>query len=63
MGGTTVIDNLTSTSSSSALSANQGRVLNEMIEELDTRIDTLENNSSESSQCTCETRIWTTAIA
>ena len=35
MGGTTVIDNLTSTSSSSALSANQGRVLNEKIEALE----------------------------
>lgn len=63
MGGTTIIDNLTSTSTSSALSANQGRVLNELIEDLDARVETLENSSSESdSQCDCETKIWTTAI-
>lgn len=61
MGGTTVVDNLTSTSSSSALSANQGRVLNEKIEALDTRVEEIENNSG-SSQNDCETRIWTTAI-
>lgn len=63
MGGTTVVDNLTSTSSSYALSANQGRVLNEKIEALDTRVETIENSSSESgTQCVCATKIWTTAI-
>ena len=66
MGGTTIVDNLTSTSTSSALSANQGRVLNEKIQttntevsSLDERITELENNSSSSS---CQTKIWTTAI-
>lgn len=64
MGGTTVVDNLTSTSTSSALSANQGRVLNEMIEDLDTRVEELENNpGGSSSQCPCETVIWTTDVA
>lgn len=63
MGGTTVIDNLTSTSSSAALSANQGRVLNEKITALDTKVQTLEENSSGGSQCNCATKIWTTAIA
>ena len=66
MGGTTVLDSLTSTSTSSALSANQGRVLNEKIEALETRVETLENNSSGSesgSQCDCELRIWTEPVA
>lgn len=64
MGGTTVLDSLTSTSTSSALSANMGRELNEKIEALDTRITTLENNSGDSAaQCDCELRIWTESVA
>lgn len=55
--GTTVIDNLTSTSSSAALSANQGRVLNEKIEALDTRVEDLENNSSGGASNSI-TRVW-----
>lgn len=46
MGGTTVIDNLTSTSSSSALSANQGRVLNEKNRSIRVKIEDLEQNPS-----------------
>ena len=73
-----VIDNLESTSSSDALSANMGRELNEYamaieeyavsieesVTDLKTRVTDLENNSggSETSQCDCETKIWTTAI-
>ena len=57
MGGTTVVNNLTSTSTSSALSANMGRELNEKIEAIDIRVETLENNEGSSSNC--ETRIWT----
>lgn len=38
----TVINNLTSTSSSNALSANMGRVLNEAIEAMELRITSLE---------------------
>lgn len=64
MGGTVTVENtLTSTSTNNALSAYQGKVLNEKIGTLDTRVTTLENNSSESSQCNCETRIWTEPVA
>ena len=58
-----IIDNLDSTSTTDALSANQGRVLNEKIGALDTRVETLENNSGGSSQCNCETKIWTEPVA
>ena len=64
-----VINNLESTSATDSLSANMGRELNEYImstEEyvvsVDERVTSLENNSSGSSQCECETKIWTTAI-
>ena len=64
MGGTVSVENtLTSTSVANALSANQGRVLNEKIGALDTRVETLENNSGGSSQCNCETKIWTEPVA
>lgn len=64
MGGTTVLDSLTSTSTSAALSANKGRELNEKIEALDTRVTALENNSSDNAtQCDCELRIWTETVA
>lgn len=59
MGGTITVENvLTSTSVSNALSANQGRVLNGKIEALDTRVEELENNSSESNASNSITRIW-----
>ena len=64
MGGTVTVENtLTSTSVANALSANQGRVLNEKIGALDTRVETLENNSGGSSQCNSETKIWTEPVA
>lgn len=64
MGGTVTVENtLTSTSVANALSANQGRVLNEKIGALDTRVETLENNSGGSSQCNCEIKIWTEPVA
>lgn len=58
MGGTTVIDNLTSSSSSSALSANQGRVLNEKIGALELRVEDLEENPSGGSVSNSITRVW-----
>ena len=41
MGGTTVVDSLTSTSTTSALSANQGKVLNEKIVAINTNLEDL----------------------
>ena len=40
------IDNLTTADPYSSLSANQGVVIKGMIDELDVRVDTLENSSS-----------------
>lgn len=71
-----VVNNLESTSATDSLSANMGRELNEYImsveeyvvsveenvTDLENRVTTLENESGESSQCDCETKIWTTAI-
>lgn len=57
MGGTTVVDSLESTSTTSALSANQGRILNESIEALDTRVEELENSSGGNASNSV-TRIW-----
>ena len=68
-----VEDNLYSYEAENALSANMGRELREMIEQVDSdqtsleeRVNTLENSSggsgTESTQCNCETKIWTQAI-
>ena len=67
-----VEDNLYSYEAENALSANMGRELRELIEQVDSdqaqleeRVNTLENSSgggTESPQCNCETKIWTQAI-
>lgn len=64
-----IVDDLNSTNPEAALSANQGRVLNEKITNLqtdvtdiDTRVQTLENNPSGGS-CDCQTKIWTEPVA
>lgn len=70
-----VIDNLDSESSTDSLSANQGRILNdrlinvefneldleEEVTNIEARVTTLENNPSGS--CDCETKIWTEPVA
>ena len=55
----TVINNLTSTSTSNALSANMGRVLNEAIEAMELRITSLEEGEGGSFDGTkYVTKIW-----
>lgn len=58
-------DNLYSNSSENPLSANMGRELREMIEQVDydqglleNRVTTLENNSGGGSSNDCITKIW-----
>lgn len=66
MGGTVTVENtLTSTSVANALSANQGRVLNEKIQttntkmqEIENRVTTLEESSGGGSSNDCITKIW-----
>lgn len=65
-----VLDTLESDSTIDALSANQGKILNGKITEtnnsvsdLEDRVTTLEENSSGSSNCGCETKIWTQPVA
>lgn len=73
-----VINNLQSDSTTDSLSAAMGKELNERLElvemdmgdtltnvsNLENRVNTLENSSSgESSQCSCETKIWTQPVA
>lgn len=53
-----VEDVLNSYSSTNALSANMGRVLNESIEGLKTRVSTLENGTSGGGSCGCSLVIW-----
>lgn len=55
----TVINNLTSTSASNALSANMGRVLNEAIEAMELRITSLEEGEGGSfDETKYVTKIW-----
>lgn len=66
MGGTVTVENtLTSESISNALSANQGRILNEKIqtantkiEAIENRVTTLETSSGGGSSNECITKIW-----
>lgn len=64
-----IVDDLKSTDPYAALSANQGRVLdnkikqtNNDVSQLDTRVQTLEDNPS-GGTCECETKIWTEPVA
>lgn len=53
-----VEDVLTSTSIENALSANMGRVLNNSIESLNTRVSALESGTSGGGSCGCSLVIW-----
>lgn len=53
-----VEDVLTSYSTTNALSSNMGRVLNESIEILDSRVTTLENNGGGTQTSECKIIIW-----
>lgn len=53
-----VEDVLTSYSSTNALSANMGRVLNGYINDLSARVSTLESGTSGGGSCGCSLVIW-----